>query len=128
MAVNRDRLTTVNSKPPIAHVEVVTENGFTIARVCELGLSINDSASECNFIVSKSSGSVRSIKVEFTEEVITMVQAKRRQLSRTSFFWLHCAEHRLADYLWDNDCCPPNYLLKIDSLSSEELLMAARWD
>lgn len=128
MAVNRDRLRTAQPTPPNSHVEVVTENGFTIARVCELGLGSNDSASECNFIVSKSTGGVRSIQVEFSEAVIAVVQEKCPALSLASSFWLNCAEQRLAEYLWTNDCCPKNGLMKIDSLSSEELLMAARWD
>jgi len=128
MVLNRDRLPAVSSTLPNAHVEVVTENGFTIARVCELGLANNDSAGECRFIVSSISGGIRSIRVEFTEAVIALVQAKYPTLSRGSTFWLACAERRLTEYLWQNDCCPPNSLLKIDSLPAEELLLAARWD
>jgi hypothetical protein len=128
MAVNKDRLSTVNSTPPNAHIEVVTENGFTIARVSELGLSSDDSASECRFIVSRSTGGVRSIKVQFSEVVIALVEEQCPNLSRSSSFWLNCGERHLTEYLWKNDYCPPDGLLKIDSLSTEELLMAARWD
>ncbi|HXL82054.1 MAG TPA: hypothetical protein VN951_14345, partial [Pyrinomonadaceae bacterium] len=63
MAINKDRLPTVSSAPPNSHIEVVTENGFSVARVCELGLSSSDSANECHFIVARSSGGVRSVRV-----------------------------------------------------------------
>jgi len=131
MAINKDRLPTVSSAPPNSHIEVVTENGFSVARVCELGLSSSDSANECHFIVARSSGGVRSVRVVFTEKVIALVREHRHAsapLSLSSSFWLHSAEHHLTAYLWENDCCPPDGLLQVDSLSTEELQMAARWD
>ncbi len=119
-----------NATAPHSHVEVVTENGFGIARVSELGLSARDSVGACNFIVGLASGGVRSVKVQFTEAAIALVQEERQTnaLSNTSPFWLYCAERHLAAYLWENNGCPPDGRLIVDSLSVEELLMATRWD
>ncbi|HCX28270.1 MAG TPA: hypothetical protein DHU55_00610 [Blastocatellia bacterium] len=130
MAVNKERFATANSMAPNSHVEVVTENGFGIVRVCELGLSGSDSVSACHFIVGMASGGVRSIKVEFAQAAVALVQDQRQTdlLSRTSCFWLHCAERHLAAYVWENDGCPPDGRLIVDSLSVEDLLMAAKWE
>jgi hypothetical protein len=130
MAVHQKRLLTANSTPPNSHVEVVTENGFGIVRVCELGLSNSYSTSACHFIVGIPSGGVRTIKVEFTQAATALAQEQRQSnpLSRTSSFWLHCAERHLAAYVWENDGCPPDGRLIVDSLSVEDLQMAAQWE
>jgi len=130
MAINKERLATAKSTAPNSHVEVVTENGFGIARVCELGLSSSDSARACHFIVGMASGGVRSIKVKFAETAIALVQEQRqtKPLSLTSPFWLHCAERHLAAYVWENDGCPSHGRLIVDSLSAEDLQMAAQWE
>jgi hypothetical protein len=109
---------------------LVTENGFSIVRVCELVPGSSDSASECHFIVG-SNGGVRSIKVEFNEAAIALVQAQRESstpLSLTSSFWLHCAERHLATYLWENDGYPPNGRLMVDWLTAEDLGMVLRFE
>lgn len=129
MAVNKERLGSAKSFAPNSHVEVVTENGFCIVRVCELRLSSRDSASACHFIVGMAFGGVRSIKVEFAESAIALVQKQRQSnpLSLTSSFWLHCAERHLAAYVWENDGGPPDGRLIVNSLSGEDLRMAAQW-
>ncbi|HLO00797.1 MAG TPA: hypothetical protein VK208_20225 [Pyrinomonadaceae bacterium] len=127
MVANKQRLT--NALPPhSSHVEVVTENGFGIARVCELAISRSDSVNGCHFVVGLASGGVRSITVEFGPQARTQVQEQLNPLPPTSHFWLHCAERHLAAYIWENDGCPPDGRLVVDLLSVEDLLQAAQWD
>jgi len=131
MAGEKSRLATGNTTYPSSHIEVVTENGFCIARACELDISGSDSANECHFIVGLSFGGVRSVRIKFSETAIAMAQGQRQSatpLSLTSSFWLHCAERFLAAYVWENNGCPPDGHLTIDSLPTEDLLMASRWD
>lgn len=129
MAVTKEHLGAANSFARNSHVEVVTENGFCIVRVCELWVSNRDSASACHFVVGLAFGGVRSIEVEFTEAAIALVQQQRQMnpLSLTSSFWLHCAERHLATYVWENNECPPGGRLIVHSLSVEDLLVAAQW-
>lgn len=129
MAVEKARITGRTRIRPSAHIEVVTDNGFCITRACELKVSGSDSASECHFIVGISSVGIRSIRVRFTEAAIAMAQEQRSSrapLSLTDLFWLRSAELHLAKYVWENNECPPDGLLTIDSLSSSDLLSASR--
>lgn len=131
MAVEKTRITARNRIRPSAHIEIVTENGFCITRACELKVSGSDSASECHFIVGIASAGIRSVRVKFTEAAIAMVQEQRQRsipLSLANSFWLHCAERHLAKYVWENNECPPDGVLTIDSLSPRELLSASHWD
>jgi hypothetical protein len=130
MMLTKRQPRTVNVATPTCHVEVVTENGFTIVRACELGFPGSDSFSGCRFIVGMAaSGRVRSVKVEFAAAAVAQAQQQRsaNPLSRTSSFWLHCAERQLAAYVWENDECPVAGRLRVESLSVEELKTAAQW-
>ncbi len=114
--------------PPIV---LITENGFSIVRLCEREPSTRDSASECHFVVRGPSGGEHSVTVGFTETEIGLVQIQRElsaSLSPTSAFWLQCAERYLATYLWKNNTYPPDGTLIVGKLSVEDLLMARRWD
>ena len=118
------------TKSPIKYL---TENGFSIMRLCELERSTTDSASECHFIVRNPNGWERGVTVEFDDQAIALVQRQRSRepttpLSLSSSFWLHCAERHLAAYLWENDAYPPSGRLMVDYPSAEELQLAARWN
>jgi hypothetical protein len=129
MAVEKEHLATGNTASQRSHIEVVTENGFCIARACDLEISGSDSASKCHFIVGLSFGGVRSVRLKFSDAAIAMAQGQRQTLlSLTSSFWLYCAERHLATYIWENNGCPSAGHLTIDSLSTEDLLMASRWE
>jgi len=131
MAIEKTRLARRNWSRPSVHIEVITDNGFCITRACELKVSGSDSASECHFIVGISSAGIRSVIVKFTEAAIAMAQQQRQSLaplSLTNSFWLHCAERHLAKYVWENNECPPDGLLTIDSLTPRDLLSASHWD
>lgn len=111
-------------EPPI---KLITENGFAIVRLCELGAGRSDSASECHFIVGGPKGGDRDVTVEFAEAAIQLLQrqqAKSKPLPLTSLFWLRCAERHLAAYLWERNEVPLGGRLVVDQLSVEDQCLA----
>ena len=112
-------------QPP---VEFVTENGFSIVRLCEVDPSTRDTAAECCFVVHNPEGWERQVTVEFNQDLIALIQQSRhRPLSLSSPFWLESAERQLATYLWQNDSCPPEGRLIVSELSSDYRLLASHW-
>ncbi len=112
-------------QPP---VEFVTENGFSIVRLCEVDPSTRDTAVECRFVVRNPEGWEHQVTVEFDEDLIALIQQRRhRPLSLSSSFWLECAERQLATYLWQSDSCPPGGRLILSELSSDYFLLARHW-
>jgi hypothetical protein len=110
-------------------IKLITENGYSIVRLSEIDHSATDTARECRFAVEDQDGSRREISVGFDDELIELIQRKRRSphLSLTSKFWLTCAERYLATYLWENDGFPPERRLTISQLSDDELLLGTHW-
>ena len=116
------------STPRTAPITVVTENGFSIVRLCECE-STRDSASGCHFIVRAPNDDERHIKVLFAEAALALLQEQSEPadgLPADQRFWLRCSEHHLSTYLWENDCYPPDERLIVDTLTPEELLLARR--
>ena len=113
--------------PPGPAITVVTENGFSIVRLCDLEESLAHSANGCQFLVSGFHGYEQRIKVVFSEAAITLLQRETsaRILSRHRF-WVQCSELHLARYLWKNHCGPPNQLLVVDEVTTADLLLARR--
>ena len=112
-------------QPP---VEFVTENGFSIVRLCEVDPSTRDTAVECQFVVRHPEGWERQVTVEFNEDLIALIQQGRhRPLSLSSSFWLECAERQLATHLWQSDSCPPEGRLIVSELCGDYLLLARHW-
>ena len=123
---NEEALQSRRAQPP--PVEFVTENGFSIMRLCEVDPSARDTADECRFVVHNPNGWERQVTVEFNEDLIALIQQRRhRPLSLSSSFWLECAERQLATYLWQSDSCPPEGRLIVSELSSDYLLLARHW-
>jgi len=120
---------TVPARVQRPSIPVVTENGFTIVRLCELDESIRDSPNECHFLVVTPKGDECSIKVVFSEAALTLLQSQPEasvHLPTKRRFWLRCSERHLATYLWETDCCPSSKCLLVDSLTPEDLLLARR--
>ena len=118
----------VNKASPLQFpITVVTENGFSIMRLCDREQSTHDSTGGCHFIVCAPNCDERCIMVVFSAAVIAVLQKQRwyrAPLPTDHRFWLHCSEGHLATYLWENDCYPPDELLIVDTLTSEDLLLA----
>lgn len=107
-------------------IKFVTENGFTIERVCEQEASTTDSANGCHFVVRGSNDEERRVTVAFAEARIWLVQGLQQStvLPLNSSFWLRCAERHLATYLWEMNEVPPGGRLIVDKLSVEDQCMA----
>ena len=110
-------------------ITVVTENGFSIMRLCDREQSTHDSANGCHFIVCAPNADERCIMVVFSAAAIAVLQKQRwspAPLPTDHRFWLYCSEGHLATYLWENDCYPPDELLIVDTLTPEDLTLARR--
>jgi hypothetical protein len=109
-------------------IKYVTENGFSIVRLCEVDRAINNSPTDCGFLVQRDDGPVREIHASFAGQLVADLLIRRRTpLSDTSVFWLVCAESCLANYLWEFDEFPLHDYLAIQHLSPDELMLALHW-
>ena len=109
-------------------IRYLTENGFSIVRLCDVDHSLRTSPHDCEFLVQPEDARQHRIHVNFSERLIADLKFRRRSpLSEASVFWLVCAESYLARYLWEHDQLPPNDSLAIDELGPEELMLALHW-
>ena len=129
-ALNNEQLISGLSAPRSPTVKFITENGFTIERVCEQEASATDSANGCHFIVRGPNDEERRVTVAFSEAAIRLVQSSQPSipLSLNSPFWLRCAERDLATYLWKKNELPPGGRLIIDQLLVEDQYLARLYD
>jgi hypothetical protein len=128
MAVNRRQVIPDSLAKEISLIQYVTENGFSIVRLCEVDGSAVDTASECRFLVRNERGWEREVTVHFEESIVAEIQSRRRsRLLDGSALWLVCAEKCLATYLWERDDYPSGGRLIISELRADELLLATHW-
>ena len=128
MAVNRRQVIPDHLAKEVPPIQYVTENGFSIIRLCDVDRSVTATARECRFLVYNERGWRREVTVAFEEGLIAQIQSRRRRrLLDTSVLWLVCAEQRLATYLWENDDYPEGGRLIIGELPADELLLATHW-
>lgn len=127
---------TVNRRPVIpdslakeaSPIKYVTENGFSVIRLCDVDKSVANTSRECRFLVRNEGGWEREFTVTFEESLVAQIQRRRRsRLLDSSVLWLVCAEQRLATYLWENGDYPKGRQLIISELPVDELLLAAHW-
>ena len=128
MAISRKEVWPQTLSSAVAPIKYVTENGFSIVRLCEVDRSLRDSPDDCQFLVQRDDEPQHEIHVSFSTRLIAELKIRRRSpLSEASIFWLVCAENYLANYLWEHDQLPPNHYLAIDELAPEELMLALHW-
>ncbi|MDX6527802.1 MAG: hypothetical protein QOH41_92 [Blastocatellia bacterium] len=128
MAVNRRQVIPDSLAKKASPIQYVTENGFSIIRLCDIDKSVTATSRECRFLVRNERGWEREVSVAFEESLIAQIQNRRRsRLLDSSVFWLVCAEQRLATYLWENDDHPEGRQLVISELPVDELLLATHW-
>ena len=110
-------------------IKFLTENGYTIVRLCEIDASISDSPKACKFRVTNPQGSEREMTIRFDETLIEEIQSRRRrrELLDGSKYWAVVAEKYLGDYLWRQNQFPPHDELTIDQLAGDDLLLGAHW-
>jgi hypothetical protein len=128
MATSRKEIWPQNLPRAATPIKYLTENGFSIIRVCEVDDAIRNSPFDCGFLVTCNEGRSREIHVSFAPELIAELRGRRRlPLADDSVFWLVCAESCLASHLWESDGFPPNDCLAIQELSPDELMLAVHW-
>jgi len=109
-------------------IQYVTENGFSIIRLCDVDKSVTATSRECRFLVRNERGWEREVTVAFEESLIAQIQSRRHsRLLDSSVLWLVCAEQFLATYLWENDDYPEGGQLIISELPADQLLLATHW-
>jgi hypothetical protein len=124
--LHNEARTSGKSAPRSPTIKLVTENGFTIERVCEREESFTDSARGCHFIVRGPHDEECRVTVAFAEEIIQTGPEFTRIIlvALNSSFWLRCAERHLVTYLWEKNELPPGGQLIVDELSVEDQYMA----
>ena len=132
IALNRRQVIPGRLAQDSSPIEYVTENGFSIVRLCEVDGLLTDTARECRFVVRNGSNWQREVIVHFEETLVAQIQSQRRNQRRSrlleaSVFWLICAEQCLATYLWENDNYPDGGRLNISELSVDALVLATHW-
>ena len=128
MAVNRRQVIPDSLAKEVSPIQYITENGFSIIRLCDVDKSVTDTPRECRFLVRNERGWEREVTVAFEERLIAQIQRQRRvPLLDTSVLWLVCAEQCLATYVWEKDAYPDGEQLMISELPADELLLATHW-
>ena len=128
MAVNRRQVIPDSLAKKVSPIKYVTENGFSIIRLCDVDKSVTATSRECRFLVRNERGWEREVTVAFEERFIAQIQSRRRsRLLDSSVLWLVCAEQCLATYLWENDDYPEGGQLIISDLPVDQLLLATHW-
>lgn len=117
------------AEPGCTHVEVETENGYRIARVCEQSDGAAAAPRAYRFRVTDEAGRTCTVVVEFAPAVGAAVAGQcGRPLAAQHPFWSACAEHALATYLWEHDACPPAEKLIVNEACMDDVTLALRWD
>jgi hypothetical protein len=110
-------------------IEFLTENGFSIIRLCEIDESISVAGTTHQFLVRDPNGYELQITVEISNSVREQIVARSRgRISMDSSYWVACAERHLATYLLENDDYPPDTKLLADQPTLDDLDLALRWD
>jgi hypothetical protein len=109
-------------------IEYLTENGFSIIRLCDIDDSIQAFGFVHRFLVRDPDGFEVEITVEIAENLAQDVYMRSRGRSTwDSSYWINCAERHLAEYLWENGDYPPDENLTVTELSLHDLNLARRW-
>jgi hypothetical protein len=109
-------------------IEYLTENGFSLIRLCDTDESISTTGAKHSFVVRDPHGYEREITVDICDSAAAeIISRSSGRLSPNSSYWICCAERHLANYLWENDDCPPEARLKVEVLTLDDLNLARRW-
>ena len=110
-------------------IEVQTENGFAIIRLCDVDRAVPIEGTRHDFIVRDPNGYELDITVEISAAVVAEVRRRcRGRITLASSFWINCAERHLTDYLWEHEDYPPDGRLTVDQLTLEDIDLTRRWD
>jgi hypothetical protein len=109
-------------------IQYVTENGFSIVRLCDIDKSITSKGTKHDFVVRDPRGHELEIAVDISDSAVAEIVSRSRwRLSLNSSYWIYCAERHLADYLWEKDGYPPEARLEVEVLTLDDLNLARHW-
>ena len=129
MAVGGRQLTPDCLAKESSPIQYVTENGFSIIRLCDIDESITAGGTKHSFVVRDPHGYELEITVDISDAAAAeIISRSSERLSFNSSYWICCAERHLADYLWESDAYPPEARLKVDVLTLNDLNLARRWE
>ena len=110
-------------------IELLTENGFSIARPWEIDRVPPPSTGTYRFRVRNPENVERDIVVEIAKAIAARVAIQTAgRIPLHSPFWICCAERHLANYLWEIDDFPINHKLRVEQLDPEDVISAVRWE
>jgi hypothetical protein len=128
MAVKKEKLEVDSAAARRRPIELITENGFSIVRCCEVDESIMAGGTKHSFVVRDPHGYELGITLDISDSAVAeIISRSSGRLSLDSSYWICCAERHLATYLWENDDYPPEAILKVELLTPDDLDLARRW-
>ena len=117
--------TTPNGKPPI---RLITDNGFTIVRSCDLNGSANSADGKHCFVVRDPNDYELEITVQIGHVAAhDVISRSQDRIKPGSGYWESLAERHLADYLWEQGDYPPDAYLVVTQLTPVDCDLAMRW-
>ena len=134
MAIKREQLVEDSEAASSRPIQLITENGFSIVRACDLRACDLDGGSTPEvgtyaFVVRDPHGYELDIAVEIAPLLVLEVfKRSEGRISGDSSYWTCCSERHLADYLLEQDNYPPAATLKVDHLSPNDIDLARRWE
>ncbi|HYX27732.1 MAG TPA: hypothetical protein VE863_04140 [Pyrinomonadaceae bacterium] len=116
--------TTPNGKPPI---RLLTDNGFTIVRSCDLN-GVNSADGKHCFVVRDPNDYELEITVQIGPAAAhDVIRRSHDRIKAGSGYWEALAERHLADYLWEQGDYPPDACLVVKQLTPVDCDLALRW-
>jgi hypothetical protein len=116
------------SLAPRRPIEYLTENGFSIIRLCDIDKSIPAVGATHEFLVRDPHGYELHITVQISTNLIAEIGRRSGdRISNESSYWISLAERHLATYLWENDDYPPDAKLEVADLTLDDIDLARRW-
>ena len=110
-------------------IEFLTENGFSIIRLCDIDESITAGGTTHSFVVRDPHGYELKVTVDISDSAVAeIISRSSGRLFLNSSYWICCAERHLANYLWENDDYPPEARLEVEMLTLDDLNLARRWE
>ena len=112
--------------PPI---EYLTENDFSIIRLCDIDESNSTDGTTHHFLVRDPNGYELQITVGIASDAIEEIGRRYgAHISASGAYWVACAERHLATYLCENDDYPPDAHLKVERLTLADIALGREWN
>ncbi len=128
MAVKKEEYIRDSEAARYRPIELITENGFSIVRACDLDGGSAPVSSGYTFVVRDPHGYELDIAVEIDRPaVLEVIKRSEGRISGESPYWISCTERHLADYLFAEDDYPPGAGLRVERLTPDDLDLARRW-